>query len=89
MIISWDYKKNELLKQSRGVSFEQVVAAIETDEIVEFFTHPNKSKYPNQIIILINIEDYIYAVPTVIEKDAIILKTIYPSRKYSRIFLDK
>jgi uncharacterized DUF497 family protein len=89
MEIFWDVEKNNILKESRGISFEQVVVSMETDGIVGLFEHPNKSRYPNQIIILVNINDYIYAVPSVMDNDKIFLKTVYPSRKYTGIYLKK
>jgi uncharacterized DUF497 family protein len=89
MEFNWDIEKNELLKRSRNISFEQVVVAIETDETIAFLQHPNPKKYPNQVIVLVNIDDYIYVVPCVINKDTIFLKTIYPSRKYTKLYLKK
>jgi uncharacterized DUF497 family protein len=89
MEFNWDIEKNELLKRSRNISFEQVVVAIETDETIAFLQHPNHKKYPNQVIVLVNIDDYVYVVPCVINKDSIFLKTIYPSRKYTKLYLNK
>jgi hypothetical protein len=89
MEILWDIKKNELLKELRGVSFEEIVVAVESDEIIDFFVHPDESKYPNQVIFLVFIRDYIYAVPAAISTDEIFLKTIYPSRKYTKVYLGK
>jgi len=89
MEILWDIKKNELLRKLRGVSFEEIVIAIESDEIIDFFVHPDTSKYPNQVIFLVCIRNYIYAVPAVISTDEIFLKTIYPSLKYTKLYLNK
>ncbi len=89
MEITWNSDKNEYLVRTRGVSFEQVVVAIETDDIISLLQHPNIKKYPNQVILLVNINDYIYAVPAIIKKDSIFLKTIYPSRKYTKLYLNK
>jgi uncharacterized DUF497 family protein len=83
----WDEEKNELLKQARGVSFEQVVLAIELGDLVDRVKHPNPARYPNQKVFLIKIEDYIYSVPYIEDNDKIFLKTIIPNRKATKKYL--
>jgi hypothetical protein len=53
--------------------------------------HPNKKKYVNQKLYLIEYNDYIYVVPFLInEKEKeIFLKTIYPSRDYTKKYLQR
>ncbi len=80
-VFRWDNEKNELLKSSRGVCFEQVVILMEREEILETIEHPNQNRYPGQKIATIMIDDYAYLVPYVQESDEIFLKTIIPSRK--------
>lgn len=89
MVIRWDIEKNELLKRTRGVCFEEVLVVIEADEIIDFFVHPDETRYPGQVIFLVCLRDYIYAVPAVIRDEEIFLKTIYPSRKYTKLYFDK
>ena len=83
----WDEEKNELLKQIRGVSFEQVVLAIEIGDLVDRLKHPNPARYPNQKVFLVKIEDYISSVPYIEENDKIFLKTIIPNRKATKKYL--
>ncbi len=83
----WDEEKNELLKQIRGVSFEQVVLAIEIGDLVDRVKHPNPARYPNQKVFLVKIEDYIYSVPYIENNDKIFLKTIMPNRKATKKYL--
>ncbi|MCJ7547574.1 MAG: BrnT family toxin [Deltaproteobacteria bacterium] len=83
----WDEEKNELLKQIRGVSFEQVVLAIEIGDLVDRLKHPNPARYPNQKVFLVKVEDYIYSVPYIEENDKIFLKTIIPNRKATKKYL--
>jgi uncharacterized DUF497 family protein len=45
-IFRWDNDKNELLKQSRGVCFEQVVLLMEKGEVLDTIEHPNQDMYP-------------------------------------------
>ena len=47
------------------------------------------NRYYNQKIFLMNIDNYIYLVPFVENKDEIFLKTIIPSRKYTKKYLGK
>ncbi len=83
MVFNWDNDKNRELKKNRNICFEEILVAVESGDIVDIIDHPNKTKYPNQIVMLVRIGDYIYAVPTVIKREEFFLKTIYPSRKYT------
>ena len=85
----WDDAKNELLKRTRGVSFEEIVIAIEAGNVVDVLEHPNPGRYANQHVYLVRHRDYVFVVPFVRgpSDDEITLKTIYPSRKYTRQYL--
>jgi len=85
-IVRYSYEKNELLKKDRGVSFSDVVLAIENGDLLDDITHPNKERYPNQdiFIIFIKIKNYVYLVPYVETEEEIFLKTIIPSRKMTK-----
>jgi len=80
----WDTDKNTRLVQERGVSFNEVVVAIESGQILDIAPHPNPKKYPNQRILIVRIGDYAYSVPFVEESERIFFKTIYPSRKATK-----
>ena len=80
MLIEWNNAKNELLKQTRNVSFEQVKAEIEKESFVGPISNPS---HGNQKIIVVKINDYPCVVPFVVmENSGWFLKTIYQSRKY-------
>jgi len=85
----WDEDKNKVLKQQRNISFEQIVLSIENKQIVDVIEHPNKEKYKGQIYIMINYDEYIYVVPAAISNsgEECHLKTIYPSRKYTKKYI--
>ena len=84
----WNDEKNELLKNSRGICFEQVVLAVEKGDILAVVDHPNKAEYPNQEIMVVNINDYIYLVPFIRENEiTFFLKTIIPDRKATKKYL--
>ena len=86
MIYDWDEEKNDFLKQKRKISFEEIVFHISEGNLVDILEHPNKEKYPNQIVYLVMIQKYVYVVPCVEDKknEIIFLKTAYASRKYTK-----
>ena len=84
----WNKEKNILLKQTRGLSFEQVVMHIEQGDLLDIIKHPNSEKYSHQKILVVLISNYVFAVPFVEEgKDERFLKTIIPSRKLTKKYL--
>ncbi|WP_435550534.1 hypothetical protein [Desulfobacterium sp. N47] len=83
----WNKEKNERLKIERGISFEQITMHIEQGDLLDIVTHPNQSKYPNQQILVVEINDYVYLVPFVENENGKFLKTIIPSRKATRDYL--
>jgi len=85
----WDESKNSLLQQTRNIGFEDVVSAIKSKGVLADITHPNQERYPGQHILIIKINNYVYAVPYVPSKDSWFLKTIYPNRKYNKKYLIK
>ena len=80
----WSEKKNEQLKQSRGISFEDVVLALESGGLLDVLAHPNSRRYPNQKVLVVAVMEYVYLVPHVEESEYLFLKTIMPSRKATR-----
>jgi hypothetical protein len=85
----WGSEKNEQLKYERGISFENMVIAIESGGLVDILPHPNPAKYPNQKVLVIANEGYAYLVPFIDEADHFFLKTVMPSRKATRDYLNK
>jgi len=83
-IFRWNAEKNEILASERGITFEEIVQRIESGAKVIETDHPNKEKYPNQKILIIDVEGYAYIVPCVIDKNEYFLKTIIPSRKATK-----
>lgn len=77
--IKWSHLKSERLKRTRGVSFEEILNA----ELVGVKRHPKRE---GQDIMLFKYRGYIWIVPYVEENDYIFLKTLFPSRKYTKIY---
>jgi hypothetical protein len=51
--------------------------------------HPNQQRYGGQRIFVVQRDDYVYLVPFVEDDRLIALKTIIPSRKATRQYLEK
>jgi len=73
----WDEEKNEVLKKERDISFEEVVAALWEGKGLDIILHPNKTRYPNQRILIVNIDNYAYLIPFVEDAKKVFLKTIF------------
>ena len=86
MKFEWDSEKNEQLKRARNISFEKIIFHLSQGDIWKIADHPDQENYPGQKIYFVIIEDYIYLVPHVVEKDYIFLKTIIPSRKATKMY---
>ena len=85
---SWNNDKNEKLKKERGISFEDIVYYINNDKILAILKHKNQEKYPGQKIYVIEIGNYVYIIPFVENEKEIFLKTIIPSRKATKKYLE-
>ena len=87
--ILWDEEKNNLLKQSRSISFERVAVLLEQKQVLDIIDHPDQAKYPGQKVAIVEMDGYAYLVPYVPHKDGIFLKTIIPSRKATKQYLER
>ncbi|NOY52650.1 MAG: toxin [Deltaproteobacteria bacterium] len=81
-MILWDDAKNLKLQLERKISFEEITAIILRKEYVDILENPS---YPEQAIFVIRFNEYIWAVPFLVDQEGdIILKTAYPSRKLQK-----
>ena len=85
----WGPEKNEILKATRGISYEMIVVSIESGGLLDILEHPNPAKYPSQWVLVVAVDDYACLVPFVEESDCFFLKTIIPSRKATRDYLTR
>ena len=83
---NWNPEKNQLLLTRRGISFERIVFEIACGNELAVLEHPNQEKYPGQKILMVQVDDYVYAVPFIETETEIFLKTIIPSRKATKQF---
>ena len=93
MKYKFDYssEKDLILRETRKIGFDEIMEAIESRKVLDDIDHFNKKRYPNQRILIVNINNKVYAVPYVIDKIRKVrfLKTIYPNislkKKYLKI----
>ena len=88
-LINWNSDKNAWLKKNRGISFEDILYYLDHNFLVDDVEHPSKNKYPNQRMMVLEIDEYVYLVPYVETNDEIFLKTIMPSRKATKNYKGK
>ena len=88
--IRFNDEKNEILKATRGIGFDDIIDLIKNGYLLDDKQHPHSSK-KHQRIYVVKVEKYAYVVPYVIDrkKQEVFLKTIYPSRKYTKLYIKK
>lgn len=86
-VFNWNDEKNQQLIADRGVSFEDIVYFIQQGQLLDDLRNPNQEKYPNQRILIIEVDSYAYLVPYVENDEELFLKTIIPSRKATKQYI--
>ena len=56
--------------------------------LLDVVPHPSPKKYPNQRMFVVKVENYVYLVPFVETDSGVFLKTIIPSRKATKKYLE-
>ncbi len=87
--IIWNPEKASLLRSDKargGVGFEECVVAIEAGKILDVLQNPS-SNHPAQRMFVLDINGYAYCVPFVETVETIFLKTVFPSRKFTALYL--
>ncbi|MFH1858341.1 MAG: toxin [Candidatus Omnitrophota bacterium] len=77
--LRWDLLKSERLKRTRGASFEEMIQS----KLIAVKRHPKRT---GQNIMLFEHRGYIWVVPFVETENEIFLKTLYPSRNYTKLY---
>ncbi len=86
VIFDWNDEKNKILLEERWVCFEDIVFALKDGRLIEIIKNPS-SNFENQYCMVVRINEYVYLVPFVIWNDKVFLKTIFPSRKFNKLYL--
>jgi len=84
MQILWDNEKNRKLLKERGLSLEAFASLILEKKYLAILKNPSRA---DQKIFVIPYKKYTYVVPFIVDDSQnIVLKTVFPSRKYHKIY---
>jgi len=86
---AWNAAKDAKLRAERGVGFAEIAFEIADGNLLGVFDHPNQARYPGQRVFVVRHADYAYLVPYVEDEQWTFLKTIVPSRKATRRYLEE
>ncbi len=87
MNFRYDIDKNNLLQETRGIGFEEIITSILDGNLLGIKPHHNPKKHPNQRVMHVRCLDMVYVVPYIIEKyGTLFLKTLFPSRKAKKYY---
>ncbi len=89
MRFEWKPEKNAWLRRHRRISFDEIVVHLGRGDVWKTSPHPNQKRYPHQLIAFVIIENYVYLVPFDVEGNVMYLRTIIPSRKATRYYLEE
>lgn len=84
---AWSEEKNAILREERGISFEEIVFHLRRGDLLDILEHSNPGRYPGQRVFVVDVDGYVYLVPFVEDAQEVFLKTIIPSRKATRQYL--
>ena len=86
LVFDWDAEKNRKLHAERGLTFEEIVAAIETRGVLDDISNPS-SNFPHQRALVVAVANHAIVVPYVTDGQTLFLKTAFPSRRATRHYL--
>jgi len=89
MKYSYSKVKDLKLRVQRGISFEEIIHCINQGFLLKIIPHLNRTKYPTQYIMLVNIQKYVWLVPCERKEEGWHLITAYKSRKYTKIYFEE
>jgi uncharacterized DUF497 family protein len=89
MEFDWSPTKNAELNERHGFGFERILVALADGGLLDNRTHPNSDRYGHQRQLIIEIDSYAWVVPFVLSGNEMFLKTMFPSRKATRKYLEK
>jgi len=81
-------EKNALLKDERGVNFDDAIYCIENGHILDVIENEIKG-YEHQSVYIIELNGYAYMVPFVRNEEGVFFKTMYASRKMTKRYLGR
>ena len=88
VVFAWDDEKNQLLKVERNVSFEDVIVSLNNGKLLDIVSNSRAGR-KGQYCLIMDIVNYADIVPFVKDEATFFLKTIYPSRKQTKKYLQE
>lgn len=86
-MIIYDDKKAQILKLERDIDIDGIVELIIERKYIDILEHPKRE---GQQIFILSYRNYIHVVPFVVdEDDNIIIKTVFPSRNFHKIYKER
>ena len=86
-MVIWDNEKYLKLSIERNIRLDEIEKIILKKEYIEIIKNKN---YPNQFTFIILYNNYIHAVPFLMDSNKnIIIKTVFPSRKLNKLYANK
>lgn len=84
-------EKDLILRETRGIGFREVIKAAQQGRILNDLEDANQEEYPDQRLLIVEINGYAYVAPYVFnaKQKVSFLKTVYPSRKATKRYLNK
>ena len=83
----WSEEKDAELQRVRGFGFEEIAQLIQNDRLLADIDNPS-SNHSDQRVYVVEIDGYAVAVPYVVGKDFIFLKTAFRNRQLKRRYLE-
>jgi uncharacterized DUF497 family protein len=83
MKIEFNEEKNKWLKEMRWINFDDALKAMNNWGLIGVADNEN---YQNQKKFILKINNYVYVCPFIESGNGLFLKTLYPSRKYSKVY---
>lgn len=86
-MITYDNEKANTLKLERNIDIDEIVELIINKKYLDILEN---SKREGQLIFILSYKNYTHVVPFIIdENDNIIIKTVFPSRNFHKIYKEK
>ena len=86
MILLWWDEKNTSVQDKHSISFEDIERAVRSGRLLWIRKHPNALSYPHQVILYVDLDDYVCVVPCVPIEGWYFMKTAYRSRVATKYF---
>jgi hypothetical protein len=88
MEFDWSPEKNELIRQRYAFGFERVLVALSEGGLLDLREHPNVERFGHQRQLVVEIDGYAWVVPFVPGDGKAFLKTLFPSRRATKDYLE-